>query len=107
MTTHNQPTEKYSIHLARDRFLKAVADHFPKVLETLRRDVLPNFSGLFEIRPNPRMQLQPSGYGTTFGVTPDYVAGPPEQYVMRRATKECGFRRRRSLFRFDGDHHSE
>jgi hypothetical protein len=88
MTTHNQPTEKYSILVARDRFLKAVADHFPKVLETLRRDVLPHFSSLFEIRPNPRMQLRPGGYGTTFGVPPDYAAGPPEQYIMVRATKE-------------------
>jgi len=70
-------------------FFYAVADHFPTVLEALRRDVLPHFSGLFEIRPNPRMQLHPGGYGTTFGVPPDYHAGPPEQYIMVRTTKEA------------------
>lgn len=88
MTTHSQPTEKYSTQVARDRFLKAVADHFPKVLEALRLEVLPLFSSLFEIRQSSRMDLRAGGYGTTYGVEPDFLEGPPERYVMSRVPKE-------------------
>jgi hypothetical protein len=34
------------------------------------------------------MDLRAGGYGTKFGVAPSFLEGPPEQYVMRRISKE-------------------
>src|ERR1035441_6965734 len=63
MATPNQPTEKYSTRVARDRFLKAVADHFPGVFEALRLEVLPSFSKLFRIRgQNLILNMNDHGY---------------------------------------------
>jgi|ERR1017187_547109 hypothetical protein len=88
MATPNQPTEKYSTRVARDRFLKAVADHFPGVFEALRLEVLPYFSKLFRIWQPPRMKLRASESDTIYGVPPDFRVGPPEQYIMVPADKE-------------------
>ena len=88
MTTHRQPVGHYSTPVARDRFLKAVADHFPKVLDSLRLDVLPHFSNLFEIQQASRMELGAGQSGTTYGAPPDFLEGPPEYYVITRLSKE-------------------
>jgi hypothetical protein len=87
-TIQSQPTGKYSTQVARDRFLKAVANHFPKVLQALRLEVLPHFSSLFEIRQSPRTDIRAAGRAPTYGVAPNFRAGPPERYVMRRVPKE-------------------
>lgn len=84
MTTDRQPVGKYSTLVARDRFLKAVADHFPKVLDSLRHDVLPHFSDLFEIRPFSHA----GRCGTTYGVPRDFLEGPPEYCIIRSVSKE-------------------
>lgn len=87
MTTQSRTSTKYSQSVERDRFLSAVADHFPRVLEHLRLDALPSFAGLFEIR-----KVRTAGYGsepsTSHGVTPDYHVEPPEQWAMLRVDKE-------------------